>query len=196
MLSDSEFKTIVASYRDEAAPAIEFAPAVEKLVDADYCRRLCDFLHRDGKCWERRRAVDTLYRQLPHCRGLYMFVWRPEVRFEVASNGVERPFWILYVGKAGSGQANTDTLRDRYQTEYRKYVGRDASVLWAKTTPQCRAQRLERYLTLRPMEYWFLDLDDTDPSEITRLEKQLIKLLRPPLNCFGSPGIGIRKRTS
>jgi hypothetical protein len=52
--------------------------------------------------------------------------------------------------------------------------------LWEDTPTESREQRLSRYLTLRPLEYWFLILDDVRDIEV--LERKLIRMLWPPLN--------------
>src|SRR5262249_51416484 len=109
------------------------------------------------------------------------FVWRPRLALKFASAPLEERFcWVLYIGKAGEKDGVKDTIRDRYQSEYSKYVGQDATCLWDHSPAEKREQRLARFLTLRPLEYWFLTM--TDFKDIEILEKKLIRMLCPPLN--------------
>jgi hypothetical protein len=117
-----------------------------------------------------------------------MFVWRPEFTLRFAAPPeIERLSWVLYVGKAGKQGGTTDTIKHRYIGEYSKYVGKDPSCLWDSNAPKDREDRLARYLTLRPLEYWFLIVEDL--RDILILERKLIRLLRPPLNQQHGPRI-------
>ncbi len=149
-------------------------------MDSQYCKSVDRLLHQEFR-WERRTAVDTLGPSLPSVTGLYMFVWRPVLTIRFAAEpATEQPFWVLYIGKAGQEYGNHDTIRDRYISEYKKYVGKDPSCLWKECQPTSRGNRLALFLTLRPLEFWFLELSNV--RDIAILEKKLIKLLRPPLN--------------
>ncbi|NQE65004.1 hypothetical protein E1H18_785 [Caulobacter sp. RHG1] len=46
-----------------------------------------------------------------------------------------------------------------------------------------RAAALKKYLSLWPLEYWFLPVEDR--TAIPDLEKRLIRLFAPPLNKIG-----------
>jgi hypothetical protein len=117
-----------------------------------------------------------------------MFVWKPDLMFRfAAAPHVEQLCWVLYVGKAGTEEGKNDTIKHRYLNEYSNYLGKDASCLWDSHAPTDREQKLARYLTLRPMEYWFLSMGDV--RDILILERKLIRLLRPPLNAQHGPKI-------
>ncbi|RYZ90099.1 MAG: hypothetical protein EOP06_08345 [Proteobacteria bacterium] len=157
-------------------------------MDNEECKGLATILHGTSLKWERKVATSTLWTMLPQERGLYMFVWCPELMFccenrlDTSATDIEYFRWILYVGKAGVEDGKSDTLKDRYKNGYAKYVGNDPSLLW-KSQPGENTKRdalLSRYLTLRPLEFWYLTLEDT--YDILTLEKKLIKTLNPPLN--------------
>jgi hypothetical protein len=181
VLSDEEFIQLVHKFRDEQAPVLTFKPCVEKLLDAEHCRQITGIMHQNGARWERRIATHDLHESLPKTRGIYMFVWRPclTLRFDPPRD-LDPVTLVLYVGKAGVVDGTHDTFKARYQNEYCRYVARDASVLWEETAEDSREARLGRYLTLRPLDYWFLEVEQI--RDIALLEKQLIRMLRPPLN--------------
>jgi hypothetical protein len=87
---------------------------------------------------------------------------------------------VLYIGKAGIEDGKFDTIKSRYSSEYSKYVGGDIGCLWDDKPAIEREQKLARYLTLRPLEYWFLPIPTT--KDIPLLERKLVRLLKPPLN--------------
>lgn len=180
-MNDNEFFQLVHKYRDEAATPLSFEPAIEILIDSVHCESLVKSIHQGGSKWERMVATPALAAMLPAERGLYMFVWRPMLALKFAQPPNEERFcWVLYVGKAGQSDGTSDTLKDRYGSEYCKYVAKDATCLWDETPAESREERLSRYLTLRPLEYWYLTLDNVRDIEV--LEKRLIRMLRPPLN--------------
>ncbi len=188
-VNEEEFILLLHKFRDEPAVRLNFTPSIELLIDSRFCKGLDKLIcPQGGPKWERRQAVETLGASLPDERGLYMFVWRPEFVFRfAAAPDTERFCWALYVGKAGIEEGKNDTIRTRYLSEYAKYVGRDASCLWADPPPADREQRLSRYLTLRPLEYWFLTLSTVRDIEL--FERKLIRLLQPPLNFQHGPKI-------
>jgi len=179
-MNDQEFRELLQKYRDEPASVLAFQPSIELLIDSHHCQAINSFLHQPGILWERKKAVDSLGNSLPDSPGLYMFVWRPELTLRFANTETERFGWVVYIGKAGTEEGRRDTIKQRYVSEYSKFVGKDPSCLWDTSPVEDRESRLARYLTLRPLEYWFLTMQDV--REIQLLEKRLIKLLRPPLN--------------
>lgn len=192
---DEDLKSALHKYRDEPLESLYFAPSIDLLMDAEHCVTVDQMAHGSGARWERLKATPTLASQIPDETGIYMFVWRPNIalRFS-APPETERLFWILYVGKAGGPDSPNATIRNRYQSEYRKYVGRDPSCLWSGPSPDTRELRLARYLTLRPLEFWYLPIEKV--AEISLLEKRLLKLLRPPLNYQHGPKLRPGKTTS
>jgi hypothetical protein len=187
-VNDQEFTQLLHKFRDEPASTLQFQPSIEHLMDSQFCKGLDKILHTQGVKWERRKAVATLGASLPDEKGLYMFVWKPDLVFRFAAvPETEQPCWVLYVGKAGTEEGKSDTIKHRYLNEYCKYVGTDASCLWDSHAPLDREQKLARYLTLRPLEYWFLSIADV--RDILVLERKLIRLLRPPLNRQHGPKI-------
>ena len=158
---------------------LHFTPCIEDLIDNSYCQRLSEMLYAEKKHWEQHKAVPGLGAMLPDEAGLYMFVWEPRFTLRTTSTETSNLRWVLYIGKAG-GPGGKGTIRNRYTSEYSKYVGQDPSPLWDTQVVTKRDKRLARYLTLRPLDFWFLPIDDV--QEIERLERKLIKLLRPPLN--------------
>ena len=187
-MNEQEFAQRLHKFRDEPAPPLPFSPSIELLIDSEFCKGIDKAIHEAGVKWERCLAVEALGASLPAERGLYMFVWRPEMSFRFDSNPAsERLSWALYVGKAGTENGTHDTIKHRYESEYRKYVGRDPSCLWDSAGADSRELKLARYLTLRPLEYWFLTM--LSVRDIILLERKLIRLLRPPLNQQHGPKI-------
>ena len=186
-ITTEEFKRVLVKFREESTYSLSFDPSIARLMDSDECRGLASVLHGVSLKWERKAATSSLWTMLPEERGLYMFVWCPDLMFRCENRSdsdlstAEYFRWVLYIGKAGVEEGQSDTLRDRYRNGYAKYVGEDPSSLWDK--PQENPKReamLERYLTLRPLEFWYLSVGDI--NEIRVLEKKLIKTLNPPLN--------------
>lgn len=188
-MNEQEFTTLLHKFRDEPASLLSFQPCIEMLIDSSHCQHLDKIIHDANVKWERKKAVDTLGGSLPRMKGLYMFVWKPEMVFRFAATpATEQLFWVLYVGKAGIEGGKDDTIRDRYISEYSNYVGKDAKCLWdTHVAVTEREQRLARYLTLRPLEYWFLEIPDV--RDILILERKLLKMLRPPLNTQHGPKV-------
>lgn len=187
-ISTQQFNHLLVKFRDEPSHSISFEPCLGRLMDSLECRALTEVLHDEGFRWERRVATPTLWSMLPDERGLYMFVWCPELMFrcenrqDSSATDYERLLWVMYVGKAGVEDGQSDTLKQRFKNGYAKYVGEDPSPLWNRR-PQENTRReelLARYLTVRPLEFWYLVLEDVD--DIRTLEKRLIKALNPPLN--------------
>lgn len=179
-MNDEEFARMLVKYRDEPACDIHFSPRIDSLMDSELCRRLSMLLHNNSK-WVRQKATANLAEMLPSKRGLYMFIWRPEFIFRCEEvPEVERFFGVLYVGKAGIENGTNDTIKQRYKSEYSKFVGQDADLLWTTTVPTKRHERLGKYLTLRPLEFWHLEMESI--PDIHQFEKKLISMFRPPLN--------------
>lgn len=190
-MNEQEVGDVLHKFREEAASILQFQPSIELLMDSAFCQGLDRIIHKPGLMWEKRKATDGLGASLPDMPGLYMFVWRPEFTLRFDAGYTERFAWVLYIGKAGKEEGKTDTIRHRYVGEYSKYVGRDPSCLWDSHAAKDREDRLSRYLTLRPLEYWFLTVDDV--RDILILERKLIRLLRPPLNQQHGPKVRLGK---
>jgi hypothetical protein len=177
------FSQTVALHKSDATPYVSVALPINSLGDSVLCCAVSAWLRKDGRHWERRVATSILWQQLPDTAGLYMFLWLPDLELSVAEGTASR-IWklpcVLYVGEAGAGESN-NTLRNRYKDEYAKYVEGDPEQLWSKA-PSGRVPRkelLQRYLTLFPLEYWFLEVDD--PAKVGPLERRLLQMLNPPL---------------
>ena len=180
-MNNQEFVEVLCKFRGEPASILEFKPSIDALINSADCLDLGQVLHPSETKWERLIAVENLGSMLPAERGLYMFVWRPDLTLQFSAvPETERFFWVLYVGKAGKEGGLADTIKNRYTTEYSKYVGKDPSCLWDSHAASKREDRLARYLTLRPLEFWYLTM--TEVPDIQLLERRLIKILQPPLN--------------
>jgi hypothetical protein len=179
-LNQDEFESLLLERRDDPIPRLEFKPCIERLIDSRSCEAWQEAVHKDGARWEKLPALDSTGARVPEERGLYMFVWRPSFKFRFDPGPDQQLSWILYIGKAGILDGRSDTLRNRYLSEYRKFISGDAGVLWDEKHPTGREARLAKYLTLKPLEYWFLSMSDSE--RICRLERRLIKMFSPPLN--------------
>lgn len=172
---------LVTRHQDAPSPRLTHDWALLRLLDQRHCQALQSDLQVEASPWEVHDDVNEhLWEVLPDQPGLYLFVWRPPFRFVV--EGDRRPgdvSQVLYVGQTGSGNGKAQTLRDRFKA-YRRHLSSDPSSLWEGTTATTRTSLLDRYLTLRPLEFWFTVVPDR--SHIGPLEDRLIKLLTPPCN--------------
>jgi hypothetical protein len=107
-----------------------------------------------------------------------MFVFESHLAFKM-EHAEYRPAWVLYVGRAG-GNGSRATLRQRFKNEYSSYLRGSAEQLWSKSRATSRRERLSRYLSMYPIQYWFAVIGS--PEAIPLLEDRLLKLLCPPLN--------------
>jgi hypothetical protein len=184
----NDLASLVARHRDADSPTLEINWALLRLLDRGSCQQLQVDLQAEGEPWEVMTATERTWEAVPAESGLYMFVWRPWFTFDVAER--RRPGdlgQVLYIGKAGAddnGQPTSGNLRLRYR-DYLKHLRNDPDVLWSRTEPHTRPQLLDRYLTLRPLEYWFTVVPRH--SEVPLLEDRLIKLLNPPCNKQRAP---------
>lgn len=186
------FSRLVHRHRDEPSPTLPVEWPLLRLIDQAGTGTLVQDLTESGAPWESYEATERLWEMLPESPGLYMFVWRPWFRFRMAEPSAATDIkpnamsQILYIGQAGASPDNGgSTLRHRYRS-YCRHLRADPKVLW---TPTLRLTRpdLARYLTLRPLEYWFTVVNDR--SEIKSLETRLIELFNPPINQRNSPKI-------
>lgn len=171
-------------HRDDPPPMLAFDVPLNYLMDTDHCNMVTEEFKRLGTAWVTRKAVRNLWEQLPKKSGLYMFVWRPTLRFNLEAVPEMSFSWVLYVGRAGDA-TSLNTLRDRYRAEYSRYVSGDPGVLWNTSRYADRKDRLRRFLTLTPLEYWYTEVAERD--KIQMLEKRILKILSPPLNMAGGP---------
>ena len=181
-LNDTEFEEVIRKYQDQSARGLMFKPDLARMLNYKDCNDLSNDLKSEGKQWERLKAVENLANIIPNERGLYMFVWTPSFEFLFADKSpTHKLTWVLYVGKAGVENGTRDTFKDRYQSDYKGKVGTDPKKIWDKIDEgKSRDQLLTRYLTLRPLEYWYLPISDL--NYLLTLETRLLKLLNPPLN--------------
>lgn len=170
-----------------------------RFLDAAGSRTLAEDLCSFGSAWETYEATERLWEMLPESPGLYMFVWRPWFQFRLAETtaaaGPPKPSsvsQILYIGQAGASEESSgSTLKQRYKG-YSRYIRADPRVLWTPTLRMTRPE-LSRYLTLRPLEYWFTVINER--AEIKGLESRLIALFNPPMNQRERPKIKSHFRT-
>jgi hypothetical protein len=183
--SSSLASKAISLHREDPSPWLPFVLPIDKLMDDAHCRTIGDTLAALGHSWMNKKATEKLWQQLPEEPGLYMFVWAPRLTMNLEKEPTkpQRFRWVLYVGKTGDKSAMT--LRQRYKGEYSKYVGRDPEVLWNKDEPKGRPARLDRYLRIQPLEYWYMVIHER--PKINHLEKRLVALLSPPLNKSGLP---------
>ncbi len=187
----SSWRETISRHADENPTPISFNPSVRYLQDDEYCRTLHEDLQRLGGHWERRKATTDLGEMLPASPGLYMFIWvRHRLLGNVSNNSDFFFNWCLYVGQAGADSNNT--LRSRYKQEYRKYLeAKDPEIFWSTDKSTSRKNRLQKVLSLEPIEYWYVQIDDQ--TKINNLESRLIKLLNPPGN---HQGLALRPQAS
>jgi hypothetical protein len=188
MSSPEVVRTTLARHRDQPAVGLDFTFPISWQIDDDACKAIACELKTHGAKWECLTAVSTLHQSIPAKTGLYMFSFHSKLRLDLASHGNFEPSWVLYVGRAGSPESER-TLKDRYKTEYSKYVGGDLEELWQDHAPRGRSDLLRRYLCIYPLQYWYCIVENRD--KIPYLEERLIRYLSPPLNRIGRPRVRI-----
>lgn len=169
----------IALNKDSGISAPEFRVPLIPAIDRPHCETWEGLLKKFATEWEIRLATPELWNQIPATSGLYMFAWRIPVGFGVSDKGKYHFRQLLYCGQAGAGSSRS-TLRDRYKNEYSKYLKGDPATLFERNSPTGRKELLSRWLLLHPMEYWWAEVEDTDRLGV--LEKELIRILAPPLN--------------
>lgn len=168
----------LARHRNDRPPAVELNLPLFPNLDVARCNVVSSDLAKVGHKWEHQRAVKELWRTLPSTSGLYMFVFRSPLTLSAVA-GSHQPSWVLYVGRAGSETA-AYSIKERYRQNYAKYVEGDPELLWSTDQIANRDQKLARYLTIYPLEFWWLEVPDL--AKIKPLEDHLIKMLDPLLN--------------
>lgn len=175
-------RSALALRRGEQTQSLQLSLPVELLIDSDHCSEVSAALKAIASAWETAPALPGLGETLPESPGLYMFVWEPEFSLFMASDEKSHKFrHILYVGKTG-GTGSQNTLKNRYNSEYAKYVGGDPKILWEPLDVRTREDMLKRYLTLHPLEFWYVEFPETSKDHIDSYEEYLRKLLCPPCN--------------
>lgn len=185
-MSDELLHRALERHRDDDPPRLDFSVPLDRLMDVAHCKTLAqDLEHMGPDGWEIVKATPTAWRRIPSVAGIYMFVWQPAFGLRTAASARRTTFpWVLYVGSAGDG-SNKNTLKARYKGEYARLVGSDPEVLWSGDVPTSREDRLGRFLSITPLQYWYCAIEDR--AEIRALEKRLFALFAPPLNSAGSP---------
>lgn len=179
----SQLEKVMALNSGSPSPSVATQLPVDPLMNAAHCQAIAEKLAEVGGIWEKRKATQTLWREIPASKGLYMFVWRPDFAFQMAApqGSSYSPATVIYIGQAGFNSSNT--LRQRYKGEYSKYLSEDPAILWEEVDRETRADRLRRFLQLRPLEYWYTEIDD--PASIKQLESALLRMFRPVVNRIG-----------
>lgn len=170
---------VIALHRDSNRHAPEFRLPLIPPIDQAHCSAWGRELTKFASDWERRKATPDLWNQIPAKAGLYMFVWRIPVEFSMDDHQPHHFRFLLYCGQAGAGDSR-NTLRDRYKNEYSNYLKGDPEELFNASTPSGRKEWLSRWLLLHPLEYWWAVVEDK--SKVAGLERELIRILAPPLN--------------
>lgn len=177
-MREKQIEESLARHRHERPPAITLNLPLFPNLDVTMCDVVSADLAKGSHHWERQRAVKDLWRTLPSASGLYMFIFSSPLRLR-CNIGVHQPSWVLYVGRAGS-EAAAYSIKDRYRQNYARYVEGDPELLWSAEQVVNRDQKLQRYLTIYPLEFWWLEVEDL--AKIKPLEDHLIKMLDPLLN--------------
>jgi hypothetical protein len=187
MSSAEEIKRLLTLHKLDPPVGLSQEHPITYQMDSEYCQTLSREINQYGGQWEIRKATPTLWRQIPEKCGVYLFLFESPLALTTADGRIFNPRLVLYVGRAGDHQSRK-TLRDRYRTEYCKYVGGDLGKLWVEQRAATRADRLSRYLPM-PLQYWFCAIEEY--SKIAGIEQSLIKLLNPPLNKAGKSKVKI-----
>jgi hypothetical protein len=179
-----ELSQALIKYQYEEPQELAFKLLPNRLVNKLYCESLSDDLvNAFGNNWERLIATKELAARLPELPGIYMFIWKPFFNFKFDDDRTSLNY-IVYIGKAG-GAYNNSTLRTRYKAEYSKIVKSNAEHIWNCSDLKTRSDRLNKYLNLFELEYWYLVMGKNNSNVIEKFENKLIKLFNPPANRSG-----------
>jgi hypothetical protein len=184
----SSFDQLIAlRATDGISPAVDIRLPLIQVGNRERQQHVSEMLESLGS-WERLSALPSAVQEIPNEPGLYMFVWCPPLRLRFedpiqvcearATNEYFVTHYVIYVGQAGGGGGG-GSLRARFRTEYSRILDkRSPEELFSRSQPKGRRERLERYLSLEPLEYWFMVTQDT--SHLKVLERSLQELLNPP----------------
>jgi len=197
---DQRLMAALAENRDRHSPLLELDVPLLRLIDPRQCSHMTTKMATIAGEWEVRVATERLWEELPLETGVYMFVWRPTLRFKVSPVLAKKArtipsvipdslSYVLYVGQTGAS-GGSGSFHQRYKS-YTSYLAGNPAELWEERPVQTRHSRLARFLTLRPLEFWYAVVKD--PNEIDWLEDQLMKLLNPPLNGPKSPRFALER---
>ena len=151
------------------------------LLDTERCHLIQRQIHdaAAGGAWEVLPATPASGSSVPRSPGVYMFVWRPPLTLtRHEPHDSQQLLYVLYVGRAG-GPDSSSTLHQRYKN-YIRYFASDPKSLWSNQPLDSRDARMKCFLSLEPLEYWFLSCAAT--STIHEIEARLQSVLNPPLN--------------
>ena len=175
-MSDNIRRTL-AKNRNVRSPALPFYVPIDSNIDADYCGAAIEEMQACTSGWHKIPVTSNMVTYIPDKPGLYMFVWRSCLKLNGVADGQDQYFdWCLYVGKAET------SLQSRFKGEYKAHTEGVSDDLW-KTKLVRRSEKLQAYLTLRPLYYLYTTTIEID--KISELESKLIDILSPPLNDVG-----------
>lgn len=159
---------------------LTFSIRPDQLINEGICKKLMRDIDTAAQTpWEMVVATSRAGSQIPNKPGIYAFVWRPMFYFQGDDGKATHLRQVLYVGKAGDDSDNT--LRKRYQGEYKKYISNSIDIHWEVAPSKSdRAGLLRRYLTLWKLEFWYCVFHDE--QGISELESRLVRALDPPVN--------------
>lgn len=181
---------------DGISPAVDIRLPVIHVGNLERQRQVSEMLENLGS-WERLRARPSAVREIPKKPGIYMFVWCPPFRLKFAdpikvsndnqTNAYFITRYVVYVGQAGGG-GGQGNLCARFKGEYARAL-EDASPkeLFSREEARSRKDKLKRYLSLEPLEYWFMVVEDTD--SLKALERSLQQFLNPPATVQNRPAL-------
>jgi hypothetical protein len=150
---------------------------VERVQNVEFYTLLLNDLKSVASPWESYPLGANVFQLLPADPGLYMFVWGPAALTFSTDKDPLCFQKILYIGKASV------SLKDRFRSEYRRIIETaDPSLFWHDTPAETRQARLQRLLSLEPIDLWFCRIPSTKVDLIDNLETRLIELINPPGN--------------
>jgi hypothetical protein len=163
--------------RDNAPDPLELCLPLDRALDESWCKQTAGSIFGLKK-WSRFPATPETGPHIPEKAGIYMFVWK--CKFNIPIEGKEdfNFRYVLYVGKAG-GEDASGSLRKRYESGYSRAIGANPELIW-KRDARSRDDLLNRFLNLKDLEFWFVEVGNIEYLEFH--EMTLIKLFNPPAN--------------
>ena len=179
-MNDTEYHQRLNLFLDKKSIPFISSLDVSKLLNKNFIETLFLSTYKKEKRWSKTSALSEVCDTLPTKAGIYMFVWSSAFMFKFDISPAPSFAFPVYIGSAGAKKNCNGTIKARYQSEYKKIVNSDPKLLWSQDATKSREKRLKAYLNLRPLEFWYIEMED--PTEIEEIERLLISIFNPPAN--------------
>lgn len=178
-----EFDEQLSRYKDSIAFPLEYLIPVDYANERSFWRCLTSDIDSLGTGWE---SIDKVHKNscdlIPDKKGIYIFVWSPEVELKTQSN----KFLFNSVVYVGSSVTPELGMKSRFSKEYSGLIGRHVDIHWTKKDLVNRSDRLKKILNLGRLIMFFNVMENATAEQILNIENRLIKFFNPPGNKVGT----------